>query len=427
MGLFSRLKHGWNAFRNNRDPTYQYIDYGPSYSSRPDRVVFTRGKERSIVTAIYNKIALDVADLDIRHVRLDDEDRFVDYIKSDLDYCLSTEANVDQSGRALKQDIVMSMLDEGCIAIVPVDTDLDPTTGSFKVESIRVGQVREWRPTSVRVRLYNEATGEKEDIWLPKKMVAIVENPFYAVMNESSSTMQRLIRKLNLLDAIDEQSGSGKLDLIIQLPYSIRSDARREQAEKRRKDIETQLADSKYGIAYADSAERITQLNRPVDNNLMKQIEYLTSMLYSQLGITQSILDGTADEKTMLNYYNRTIKPIVAAIVDEMKRKFLTKTARSQKQSIMYFRDQFALVPVDQMAEAADKYTRNEIMTKNEFRQKMGMKPSNDPKADRLINSNISQPTETPKPVDKNVESTDDAKGEVINKSKEGEEIQNGA
>lgn len=424
MGFFNRLKHGWNAFRNNRDPTYQYVDYGPGYSSRPDRVVFTRGKERSIITAIYNKIALDVADLDIRHVRLDDEDRFVDYIKSDLDGCLTTEANVDQTGRALKQDMVISMFDEGSIAIVPVDTDLDPATGSFKIESIRVGKIIEWYPSSVRVRLYNETTGEKENVTLPKKTVAIVENPFFAVMNEPSSTMQRLIRKLNLLDAIDEQSGAGKLDLIIQLPYSIRSDARREQAEKRRTDIEMQLAGSKYGIAYADSAERITQLNRPVDNNLMKQVEYLTSMLYSQLGITQSILDGTADEKTMLNYYNRTIKPIVSAIVDEMKRKFLTKTARSQKQSIMYFRDPFALVPVDQMAEVADKYTRNEILSKNEIRQTIGRKPSKDPKADQLINSNIAQPNEQQKPVKEDVENTED---KVTNKSKEGEEIQNGA
>lgn len=430
MGFIDRLKHGWNAFRNNKDPTYQYVDYGPSYSYRPDRVAFTRGKERSIITAIYNKIALDVADLDIRHVRLDDEDRFVDFIKSDLDNCLTLEANIDQTGRALKQDMVISMFDEGVMCIVPVDTDIDPTTGSFKILSMRIGQIREWRPTSVHVRLYNEATGEKEDVWLPKKMVAIVENPFYAVMNEPSSTMQRLIRKLNLLDAIDEQSGSGKLDLIIQLPYSIRSETRRQQAETRRKDIETQLAGSKYGIAYADSAERITQLNRPVENNLMKQIEYLTAMLYSQLGITQSILDGTADEKTMLNYYNRTVKPIVSAIVDEMKRKFLSKTARSQKQSIVYFRDPFALVPVDQLAESADKMTRNEIMTKNEFRQIIGRKPSKDPKADQLINSNISHPDEGTKAVEKPVEEESEdttAQNKVTKKSNEGEKIQNGA
>ena len=423
MGFFNRLKNGWNAFRNNRDPTYRYVDYGSSYSRRPDRVVFTRGKERSIITAIYNKIALDVADLDIRHVRLDDDDCFSEYIKSELDYCFTTEANLDQTGRALKQDIVMSMLDEGCVAIIPTDTDVDPEQGTFKVESIRTGKILEWHPSWIVAKAYNEETGEKEDIKLGKRTTAIVENPFFAVMNEPNSTLQRLIRKLNLLDAIDEQSGAGKLDLIIQLPYSIRSDTRRQQAETRRKDIETQLAGSKYGIAYADSAERITQLNRPVDNNLMKQIEYLMSMLYSQLGITQSILDGTADEKTMLNYYSRTIKPIAAAIVDEMKRKFLTKTARSQKQSIMYFRDPFALVPVDQLAEVGDKLTRNEILSKNEVRQKMGYKPSKDPKADQLINSNIAQPAEQQKPV----EEVTDKTNEVTNKSKEGEEIQNGA
>lgn len=423
MGLISRLKNGWNAFRNNRDPTYRYVDYGSSYSRRPDRVVFSRGKERSIITAIYNKIALDVADLDIRHVRLDDEGEFEDYIKSELDNCLTTEANVDQTGRALKQDIVMSMLDEGCVAIVPVDTDADPEQGTFKVESIRTGKILEWHPSWIVAKAYNEETGEKEDIRLAKRTTAIVENPFYAVMNEPNSTMQRLIRKLNLLDAIDEQSSSGKLDLIIQLPYSIRSDTRRKQAEDRRKDIEDQLIGSKYGIAYADSAERITQLNRPVDNNLMKQIEYLTSMLYSQLGITQSILDGTADEKTMLNYYSRTIKPIAAAIVDEMKRKFLTKTARSQKQSIMYFRDPFALVPVDQLAEVGDKLTRNEILSKNEFRRKMGYRPSKDPKADQLINSNIAQPADQQKPVDEATEETKD----VTDKPTKKEEIQNGA
>ena len=417
MGFMDRLKHGWNAFRNNRDPT-SYINYdrGPTYSYRPDRVVFTRGNERSIITAIFNKIALDVAALDIRHVKLDDDDRFIDYVKnSSLDYCLTTEANIDQTGRALKQDAVMSLLDEGCMAIVPVDTDIDPETASFKIETLRIGKIVEWSPQSVKVRLYNEETGRKQDVWLPKKTVAIVENPFYAVMNEPSSTMQRLIRKLNLLDAIDEQSGAGKLDLIIQLPYSVRSETRRRQAETRRKDIEMQLAGSKYGIAYADSAEKIVQLNRSVDNNLMKQIEYLTSMLYSQLGITQSILDGTADEATMLNYYNRTIEPIVTAIVDEMKRKFLTKTARSQKQSIVYFRDPFKLVPVEKLAESADKFTRNEIMSKNEFRQIIGRKPSKDPKADQLINSNISQPDSNAKPEPK-----------VTEKTTEGEENQNG-
>jgi hypothetical protein len=416
MGFFDRLKHGWNAFRNNRDPTYSSADIGPTYSYRPDRVIFTRGNERSIITAIFNKIALDVAALDIRHVRLDEDDRFVDYVKnSSLDYCLTTEANIDQTGRALKQDIVASMLDEGCVAIVPVDTDLDPETNSFKIETIRVGKVVEWAPSKVKVRLYNETTGRKQDVWLPKKAVAIVENPFYAVMNEPSSTMQRLIRKLNILDAIDEQSGAGKLDLIIQMPYSTRSELKRQQAETRRKDIENQLAGSKYGIAYADSTEKIVQLNRSVDNNLMKQIEYLTNMLYSQLGITQSILDGTADEATMLNYYNRTIEPIVTAIVDEMKRKFLTKTARSQKQSIVFFRDPFKLVPVEKLAESADKFTRNEIMSKNEFRQIIGRKPSSDPKADQLINSNISQPGEDTK-----------TPAKVTEETNEGEENQNG-
>ena len=422
MGLIDRIKHGWNAFRNNRDPTYIPADLGATYSRRPDRVIFTRGNERSIITAIFNKIALDVASVDIRHVRLDDEDRFVDYMNSGLDYCLTTEANVDQTGRALKQDMVMSMFDEGCIGIVPVDTDLDPVTGSYKIESLRVGQIREWAPQHVRVRLYNEQTGQKEDVWLPKKMVAIVENPFYAVMNEPSSTMQRLVRKLNILDAIDEQSGAGKLDLIIQLPYSIRSDARRQQAETRRKDIEMQLAGSKYGIAYADSAEKIVQLNRSVDNNLMKQIEYLTGMLYSQMGITQSILDGTADEATMLNYYNRTIAPIVEAIVDEMKRKFLTKTARSQKQSITYFRDPFKLVPVEKLADVANAFIRGGVMSANEFRQIVGRKPSKDKNADKLINSNIKQedqgqnkPTEGQEPTEK-----------VTDKTTEGEESQNG-
>ena len=422
MGLMDRIKHGWNAFRNNRDPTYIPADLGATYSRRPDRVVFTRGNERSIITAIFNKIALDFASLDIRHVRLDEEGRFIDYIKSDLDNCLTLEANTDQTGRALKQDMVMSMFDEGCIAIVPVETDLDPETGSYKIEQMRVGQIREWAPQHVRVRLYDERTGQKENIWLPKKIVAIVENPFYAIMNEPSSTMQRLVRKLNILDAIDEQSGAGKLDLIIQLPYSVRSETRRQQAETRRKDIEMQLAGSKYGIAYADSAEKIVQLNRSVDNNLMKQIEYLTSMLYSQLGITQSILDGTADEATMLNYYNRTIAPIVEAIVDEMKRKFLTKTARSQKQSIMYFRDTFKLVTVDKFADAANAFIRNGVMTANEFRQILGRRPSNDPNADKLINSNIKQDELGMNKVEEVKEPAD----EVTDKNNEGEEIQNG-
>ena len=398
MGLFDILKHSWNAFVNNRSPTNYDNDVGYSYSYRPDRVRFTRGNERSIVTSVYNRIALDASSIDIKHVRLDENGRFISVIDSGLNNCLTLEANIDQTGRALKQDIVMSMMDEGCIAIVPVDTTINPTEtgpGAYDILSMRTGKILEWYPSHVKVRVYNDRTGNKEDIIVPKKTVAIVENPLYAVMNEPNSTMQRLIRKLNLLDFIDEQSGSGKLDLIIQLPYIIKTEARREQAEKRRKDIENQLAGSKYGIAYTDGTEKITQLNRPVENNLMKQIEYLTNMLYSQLGITQSVLDGTADEQTMLNYNNRTIEPIVSAIVDEMKRKFLSKTARSQLQSILFFRDPFKLVPVNNIAEIADKFTRNEILTSNEIRQIIGIKPSNDPKADQLINSNISQSKQT--------------------------------
>lgn len=394
MGFMDRLRHGWNAFVNNRDPTYMRQDLGiGSFTYRPDRVRFTRGNERTIVTSIYNKIALDVAAINIRHVRLDDNNRFMEYIDSGLDSCLTLEANIDQTGRAFIQDIVMSMMDEGAVAIVPVDTTLDPKiTSSYDILSMRTGKILEWYPKHVKVRLYNDRTGEKEDLTLPKSMVGIIENPLFAVINEPNSTMQRLIRKLSLLDAIDEQSGSGKLDLIIQLPYIIKTEARRQQAENRRKDIEAQLSGSKYGIAYTDGTERITQLNRPVENNLMKQIEYLTSTLYGQLGLHQTILDGTADEKTMLNYNNRTIEPIVSAIVDELKRKFLTKTARAQKQSILFFRDPFKLVPVNDLAEIADKFTRNEIMTSNEIRQIVGMKPAEDPKADQLINSNISQP-----------------------------------
>lgn len=390
MGLGTRLQHAWNAFVNNRDPTMQYRDIGANYSYRPDRPRLTRGNERSIVTSVYNRIAIDCSAIDIKHVRLDDNERFKEEIDSGLNNCLSIEANIDQSGRAFIQDVVMSMLDEGCVAIIPVETDKDPIlTDSYKILSMRTGKILEWYPAHVKVRAYDERTGRKEDIVLPKARVGIVENPLYAVINEPNSTMQRLIRKLCLLDAIDEQSGSGKLDLIIQLPYIIKTEARRQQAENRRKDIEMQLAGSKYGIAYTDGTERITQLNRPVENNLMKQIEYLTQMLYSQLGITQAVLDGTADEQTMLNYYDRTIEPILSAIVDEMKRKFLTKTARSQKQSIEFYRDPFRLVPVNNIADIADKFTRNEILTSNEIRQIIGMKPSDDPKADQLINSNI--------------------------------------
>lgn len=415
MGVLDRLRHGWNAFMN-RDPTYAQ-DLGPSYYYRPDRPRFTRGNERSIVTSVYNRIALDASAITIQHVRLDENGRFLSTIDSDLNKCLTLDANIDQTGRAFLQDAVMSMLDEGCVALVPVETDVDPNdTDSYKIFSIRTGKIVEWRPQHVKVRVYDERTGRKEDITISKSSVAIVENPLYAVINEPNSTMQRLIRKLSLLDVTDEQTASGKLDLIIQLPYIIKTEARRQQAEQRRKDIEMQLAGSKYGIAYTDGTEHITQLNRSVENNLMKQVEYLTSMLYSQLGITQTILDGTADEKTMLNYYTRTIEPIVSAIVDEMKRKFLTKTARTQRQSIEFFRDPFKLVPVNNIAEIADKFTRNEIMTSNEIRQIVGMKPSDDPKADELINSNISQPE------GKHIVPTSD----LAEESKEGGENQNG-
>ena len=391
MGFFNRLQHGWNAFVNARDPTLEYST-GPGYYYRPDRPRFTRGNERSIVTSVYNRIALDVSAISIQHVRLDDNGRFSSVIESGLNNCLTLDANMDQTGRAFIQDVVMSMLDEGCVAIVPVDTTLDPAvTSSFDINTMRVGKIIEWRPKHVKVRIYNEKTAKKEEVILSKKEVAIVENPLYAVMNEPNSTMQRLIHKLSLLDITDEQTASGKLDLIIQLPYVIRTEAKKQQAENRRKDIEMQLAGSKYGIAYADGTEKITQLNRSVENNLMKQIEYLTNNLYGQLCITQTILDGSADDKTMLNYYNRTIEPIVSAIVDEMKRKFLTKTARSQGQSILFFRDPFKLVPVNDIAEIADKFTRNEILTSNEIRQIIGIKPSEDPKADELRNSNIAE------------------------------------
>ena len=415
MGISDRLQHAWNAFMN-RDPTYNYQDLGNSYSIRPDRPRFTRGNERSIVTSVYNRIALDVSAISIQHVRLDDNGRFKEQMNTSLNSCLTLSANTDQTGRAFIQDAVMSMLDEGCVAIVPIDTTTDPNiSDSYDILTMRTAKILDWYPNHVRIRVYNEKIGRQEETIVPKKMVAIVENPLYAVINEPNSTMQRLVRKLSLLDVTDEQTASGKLDLIIQLPYVIKTEARRQQAEERRKSIEMQLAGSKYGIAYTDGTERITQLNRSLENNLMKQIEYLTSMLYSQLGITQSILDGTADEKTMLNYYSRTIEPIISAIVDEMKRKFLTKTARSQHQSIAFFRDPFKLVPVNDIAEIADKFTRNEIMTSNEIRQIVGMKPSDDPKADKLINSNLNHPDETEKPIDK-----------TNNKNKEGEQIQNG-
>lgn len=389
MGFSNRLYHAWNAFLN-KDPTSYYQNLGISYSNRPDRPRLSQGNERSIVTSIFNRIALDVASLTIQHVRLDGEGRFLEVIDSGLNECLTVEANVDQSAQAFMQDVVLSMFDEGCVAIVPIDTTIDPNiSGSYDINSIRVAKILEWYPRHVRVRVYNDRTGYKEDKVVPKNMVAIIENPLYAIVNERNSTMQRLIRKLNLLDVIDEQSGSGKLDLIIQLPYTIKTEARRQQAESRRKDIEQQLAGSKYGIAYTDGTEHITQLNRAVENNLMSQIEYLTSMVYAQLGITTGVLDGTANETTMLNYYNRTVEPIVSAIVGEMIRTFLTKTARSQKQSIAYFRDPFKLVPVSEIAEIADKLTRNEIATSNEIRQEIGWKPSKDPVADELRNKNL--------------------------------------
>ena len=394
MEIFDRLQHAWNAFMN-KDPTYNYQGVGMGYSYRPDRPRLTRGNERSIINSIFNKIALDVASIDIVHCKLDEDNRYIETIDSGLNNCLTLEANIDQTGRAFIQDVVMSMLDEGSVAIVPVDTTINPKdTNSYDIVSMRTGKILAWYPEHVRVQLYNEKTGKKEELILPKKTVGIIENPLYTVINEQNSTMQRLKRKLALLDMVDEQNSSGKLDLIIQLPFVVKSDARRQQAEKRRKDIEMQLVGSKYGIAYTDGTERITQLNRPVDNNLFTQVESLTSMLYSQLGITQSVLDGTADEKTMLNYYNRSIAPFVDAIVDELKRKFLSKTARTRKQSIQAFRDPFKLVPVNELAEIADKFTRNEILSSNEIRQIIGRKPSKDPKADQLVNSNISQPNQ---------------------------------
>lgn len=390
MALMDRLKHAWNTFKN-KDPTQVNWNIGPSYGYRPDRMRYTRGNERSIVTAVYNRIAMDVAAVNLKHIRLDENDRYKETIDSGLNNCLSVEANLDQTGRAFIQDLVASMLDEGCVAAVPTDADDEPEdSGNFKVYTLRTGKILEWYPRHVKVEVYNEQEGQRQQIIIPKSTVPLIENPMYSVMNEPNSIYQRLVRKLTLLDVVDEQISSGKLDLIIQLPYIIKTEARREQAEKRRKDIEKQLSEGKYGIAYTDGTERITQLNRPVENNLMKQIEYLTSMFFSQLGITQSILDGTADEKTMLNYYNRTIEPILSAIADEMKRKFLTPTARSQKQTIAYFRDPFKLVPVNDIAEIADKFTRNEIMTSNEIRQVIGMKPSSDPNADVLRNKNLS-------------------------------------
>lgn len=393
MNIGSRLKHAWNAFLNRDPPGSRY--YGGGYSYRPDRMRFSRGSERTIINAIYNRIALDAASITINHVKLDENNRFDSIIDSGLNYCLNTEANADQTGRGLIQDIVMTFLEEGVAAVVPEKTNFDPRySNSYEIYSMRVGVPVEWYPNHVRVRLFNELTGQKEEITFPKKMVALIENPFYAVMNAPNSTMQQLVRKLALLDVVDEQAGSGKLDMIIQLPYVIKSPARREQAEQRRADIEKQLSGSKYGIAYTDGTERIVQLNRSLENNILKSIEYLTNMVYSQLGVTQEILNGTADEKTMNNYMNRIIEPVVSAIADEFKRKFLTKTARTQGQSIMFFRDPFRLAPVSMIAEMADKFTRNEIMTPNEFRQVIGMKPSKDPKSDQLANRNIASADE---------------------------------
>ena len=390
--LTTRFRTAWNAFRN-RDPTMFYKEPGMSYYYRPDRVRFTGGNERSIINAVYNKISVDVASIDIKHCRLDENGRYIKDVDSGLNNCLSLEANIDQDNRAFRQDIVMSMFDEGVVAIVPVDANTDITTGSFDVLTMRTGKIIEWFPRSVKVEVYNDRIGKKEQIILPKTSVAIVENPFYSVMNEPNSTLKRLVRKLNLLDAIDEQSGSGKLDLIIQLPYVVKGETRQKQAEQRKESIVDQLK-GPYGIAYIDGTEKITQLNRPVENNLLKQVEYLTNMLYSQLGMTPAVLDGTADEQTMLNYNNRVIEPIVAAITGAMKRTFLTKTARTQGQTIMYFRDPFKLVPINNIAEIADKFTRNEILTSNEIRQIIGFRPSKDPKADKLINSNINQSNE---------------------------------
>ena len=419
MGIRDRLQHAWNAFVYNDNTYVDPQNLGGLSTYKPDRVHFSRGVERSIVTSVYNRLALDVSSIAIKHVRLDENGRFKEEVDSGLQNCLNVEANIDQTGRAFLQDVVMSMLDEGCVAIVPVDTTIDPAkSGSYEINTMRTGKILEWYPAHVRVRVYNDRKGIHEEVVLPKSAVAIIENPLYAVINEPNSTMQRLIRKLNLLDVVDEQTSSGKLDLIIQLPYVIKSEARRKQAEERRKDIEMQLSGSKYGIAYTDGTERITQLNRPAENNLMKQVEYLTSMLYSQLGLTQSIMDGSADDKTMLNYYNRTVEPILAAITDEIKRKFLTKTARSQKQTIMYFRDPFKLTPVLDLAEIADKFTRNEIMTSNEIRQIVGMKPADDPSADELRNKNLNQSDEA---IDnkKDLQSPEEIQNEKDEKSRE--------
>ena len=390
MGFINRLKHGWNAFMN-KDPTPYQTGLGAASYDNPSRPRLTMGNERSIITTIYNRISTDVASVDIEHVILDDNKRFIDNVEDGLNYCLTTEANIDQASRAFKQDIVLKLLDEGCVAIAPVDTTMDPVHGNiYDIQSMRTAKIINWYPRSIRVRIYNDHTGEFEELDLPKKMVAIVENPFYAIMNEQNSTAHRLKRKLSILDFIDDRSGSDKLDLIIQLPYTIKSEAKKAQAKERRKELTEQLATSEYGIAYIDSTEHITQLNRSVENNLLKQVEYFTNLLFSQLGMTVEILNGTADEDTMNNYYNRIVEPILAAVVDEMNRKFLTKTARTKGHAIKYFRDPFKLVSTTNLAELADKFTRNCIMTSNEFRQVIGLRPVDDPKADTLTNNNIS-------------------------------------
>ena len=407
LNLGSRMKHAWNAFMN-KDPTIPTTGYGGGFYVPQYRTNYNSGNDKSIVTSICNRIALDIAAIEIKHCQLDEEDRYLYTIDSSLNRCFSLEANVDQTGRAFIQDVVMSMLDEGHVAIVPTDTVNDPTKGFYSIEELRAGRVTQWFPSHVKVQVYNEMTGQKQEVTLPKSMVAIVENPLYSVMNAPNSTLQRLKRTLNLLDQIDARNSSGKLDLIIQLPYVVKTDLRRNQAEQRRADIEKQLTGSRYGVAYTDGTEKIIQLNRPIDNQLQTRVEYLQDMLYGQLGITKEVLNGSADEKVMLNYNNRTIEPILSAIVDEMKRKFLTKNARSRGQSIMFFRDPFRLAPINDIAELADKFTRNEIMTSNEIRQKVGLVPSQDPKADQLVNSNLNQATEDPSMMDPNAVGTEE-------------------
>ena len=421
INVGSRLKRAWNAFLNRDPPIRSSSYYYGGYSYRPYYQRLGGATDRTVVSAIYNRIAVDASSITIQHVRLDENGRFNETIDSGFNSCLNLSANIDQTGRSFVEDIVLTMLDEGVVAVVPVDTDVDPKlTDSYEIITMRVGKITEWFPDSVRVKLYNDRNGEKEEIMVLKKNAAIIENPFYSVMNEPNGTMRRLIQKLNLLDSVDEQSSSGKLDLIIQLPYVIKNEARRAQAEERRRQIEDQLSGSKYGIAYTDGTEKITQLNRSLENNLLKQIEYLTALAYSQLGITQEVMNGTADEAAMTNYYSRMIEPIVSAIVDEFKRKFLTKTARSQRQSITFYRDPFKLVPIGTVAEMADKFTRNEIMSSNEFRQVIGLKPSKDPRADELRNKNLNDSADQ--------EKTMAAGKESIAKSlkEEGKENQNG-